>query len=180
MSVFGLPYLTFVIVNLFFKKQHKAHLEEGAQLGTQEHRIPQSISGKLLFLILGAITEAHGQNRNPAMLILTFIDKYSNWTVRTYFKSASVTEFPQCWGRGLSISDDHIALAVTEDRRNHWAVVFISSHSCSLWLGFLWILSLLWHDRPVKYLLLMLAFCLLLGLLFLATETGGSGTWSWK
>lgn len=62
MSVFGLPYLTFVIVNLFFKKQHKTHLafEKGAQLGIEEHGIPQSISGKLLFLILGAITESCG------------------------------------------------------------------------------------------------------------------------
>lgn len=36
--------------------------------------------------------------------------------------------------------------------------------------------SLLCDDRPAKYLLLMLAFCLLLGLLILATEAGGSGT----
>lgn len=63
--------------------------EEGAQLGIQEHRIPQSISGKLLFLILEAITEAH-VNTNFHR------GKYSNCAVRTYFKSASATEFPQC------------------------------------------------------------------------------------
>jgi len=40
--------------------------------------------------------------------------------------------------------------------------------------------SLLCDDRPAEYLLLILAFCLLLGLLVLATEAGGSGTCSSK
>lgn len=183
MSVFGLPYLTFVIVNLFFKKatQNTSCIWGGSPAW---HTGAWDFSEHLWETISHSWGSYWGTwlEHKPSHVNTDFHrGKYSSWAVRTYFRSASETEFPQCWGRGLSISwwshcsgcnrgqEEWLNCCVHQQPFQLTLIRFLVSFD-----------SLVWQDRPVKYLLLMLAFCLLLGLLFLGTETGGSGTWSWK
>lgn len=105
MSVFGLHYLTCVIVNLFFKKATKitscicggsSPWYTGA-FSSSEHLWETAVSHSWGYY-WGTWLE-----HKPSHEILTFLEVNIATELRTYFKSASATEFPQCWGRRLSL-----------------------------------------------------------------------------